>query len=261
MTPASGRLFASLPSSAIMAVDFNLKGGFLNAMLNPDVLAAQFASLGVTPNDITAKLDEFQKATGVNLQTDVLNLINGDAGFAILARDQERSDGPSSSMPVDIAVLVDSSDANQLKSSFEKALHSLSALSGSVRTQSLSGLPYSVITVDDKPVLTYGVVDGRFVIGSDSNTLLGIDHADQASLANDAIYKQATGLLPADRLNTAYLNFQPVWNLIGSRFNGDSSTGAKGVLDYLGHFKWLASGAEAPANGLTRASLHIGVGK
>ena len=47
LTPASGRLFASLPASAIMAVDFNLKGGFLNKMLNPDVLAAQFASLGV----------------------------------------------------------------------------------------------------------------------------------------------------------------------------------------------------------------------
>jgi hypothetical protein len=263
LTPASGRLFASLPATAIMAVDFNLKGGFMKAILNPDVLAAQFAALGVTSNDIAAKLDEFQKATGVNLQTDVLDLINGDAGFAILARDQERSDVPSSSMPVEIALLVDSSDANQLKSSFEKVLQSVSALSGkgNVKTQSLSGLPYSVITVDDKPMLTYGVVDNRFVIGTDSNTLLGIDHVDQASLANDAIFKQATGLLPTDRLNTAYLNFQPVWNLISSRFNGDSSTDAKGVLNYLGHFKWLASGAEAPANGLARASLHIGVGK
>jgi hypothetical protein len=148
-------------------------------------------------------------------------------------------------------------------SSFEKVVQSLSAMSGKgdVKTQSLSGLPYSVIMVDDKPVLAYGVVDGRFVIGTDSNTLLGIDNADQASLANDATFKQATGLLPADRLNTAYLNFQPVWNLIGARANGDSGTGAKSVLDYLGHFKWLASGAEAPANGLMRGSLHVGVGK
>ena len=40
--------------------------------------------------------------------------------------------------------------------------------------------------IDDEPVLTYGVVDGRFVMGTDSNTLLGIDNAEQASLANDA---------------------------------------------------------------------------
>jgi Protein of unknown function (DUF3352) len=265
LTPTSGRLFASLPASAILAVDFNLKGGFLKAMMNPDMLAAQFASLGVTKDDITAKLDEFQKLLGVNLQTDMLDLMNGDAGLAVMLRDQQKSDAMSYSLPFEVAVLLDSSDAGKLTSSFDKVMQGLSALSpnGGVKTQSLSGLPYSMIMIDDKPVLTYGVVDGRFVIGTDSNTLLGIDNADQASLANDATFKQATGLLPGNRLNTAYLNFQPLWDLIGAQVQGtsDTGTGAGAVLNYLNHFKWVSSGAEAPANGLSRGSLHIGVGQ
>jgi hypothetical protein len=265
LTPTTGKLFASLPASAILAVDFSLKGGFLKSMTNPDVLAAQLASLGVSKEEITTKLDEFQKLLGVNLQTDVLDLMDGDAGLAVMLRDQQKSDAMSYSMPIEAAVLLDSSDANKLMSSFDKVMQGLSALSptGGVKTQSLSGLPYSAIMIDDKPVLTYGVVDGRFVVGTDSNTLLGIDNADQSSLANDATFKQATGLLPGNRLNTAYLNFQPLWNLINAQVKGttDTGTGAGAVLNYLGHFKWLASGAEVPANGLSRGSLHIGVGQ
>jgi hypothetical protein len=263
LTPASGKIFASLPATAILAVDFSLKGGILNAVLNPDTLAKQLAALDVSKEDITAKLDEFQKLLGVNLQTDVLDLMNGDAGLAIMARDQQKSDAMSHSMPFEFAVLFDSSDANQLMGSFDKLLQGLSALSpdSSVKQQSLSGLPYSVIMIDDEPVLTYGVVDGRFVMGTDSNTLLGIDNAEQASLANDGTFKQATGLLPGNRLNTAYLNFQPMWNLINTlaKNGNDTSTGA--VMNYLSHFKWASSGAEAPANGLSRGSLHVGVGQ
>jgi len=265
LTATSGKMFASLPASAILAVDFNLKGGILNKVLNPDLLAAQFASLGVTKEDITAKLDEFQKLLGVNLQTDVFDLMNGDAGLAVMARDQQKSDAMAYSMPIEAAVLLDSSDANKLMSSFDKVMQGLNSVSNnsSVKQQSLSGLPYSAILIDDKPVLTYGVVDGRFVMGTDSNTLLGIDNADQASLANDATFKQATGLLPGNRLNTAYLNFQPLWNLVNAQVKGsaDMSTGASAVLNYLGHFKWVSSGAEAPANGLSRGSLHVGVGQ
>ncbi len=263
LTPASGRVFASLPATAIMAVDFSLKGGFLSKVMNPDLLAAQFAALDVSKEDITVKLDEFQKLLGVNLQTDVFDLMNGDAGFAILARDQQKSDAMSYSLPIEVAVLLDSSDAAKLLGSFDKIVQGLSALGGKdgVTTQSLSGLPYSVIMIEDKPVLTYGVVDGRFVMGTDSNTLLGIDNADQASLANEATFKQATGLLPGNRLNTAYLNLQPLWNLIEAQTKGDLDTGTESVLNYLGHFKWLSSGAEAPANGLSRGSLHIGVGQ
>ena len=263
LTATSGKLFASLPASALMAVDFSLKGGALKAMTNPDMLAMQLSSLGLSKEEITAKLDEFQKLLGVNLQTDVFDLMNGDAGLAIMARDQQKSDALSYSMPIELAVLLDSSDANKLTGSFDKIMQGIGTLSpdGSVKQQSLSGLPYSVIMIDDEPVLTYGVVDGRFVMGTDSNTLLGIDNAEQASLANDATFKQATGLLPSNRLNTAYVNFQPMWNLISAlaKNGNDTSTGA--VLNYLSHFKWVSSGAEAPANGLSRGSLHVGVGQ
>jgi hypothetical protein len=191
--------------------------------------------------------------------------MDGDAGLAIMSRDQQKSETQSYSMPFEIAVLLDSSDVSQLTENFDKLMRNLSALSpkASVKVQSLSGLPYSVILLDDKPVLTYGVVDGRFVIGTDSNTLLGIDNADQNSLANEATFKQATGLLPNNRLNTAYLNFQPLWNLIDAEVKGttDIGTGAGAALNYLNHFKWISTGAEAPANGLSRGSLHVGVGQ
>jgi hypothetical protein len=118
-----------------------------------------------------------------------------------------------------------------------------------------------MIDPDGQPMMTYGVVDGRFVIGTDSNTLLGIDNAEQTSLANDATFKQATGLLPGNRLNTAYLNFQPLWNLVDAQTKGDTDASATAVMNYLKHFKWVSSGAEAPANGLSRGSLHVGVGQ
>jgi hypothetical protein len=263
LTATSGKMFASLPASAILAVDFNLKGGILNKVLNPDVLAAQLASTGVSKEEITAKLDEFQKLLGINLQTDVFDLMNGDAGLAVMLRDQQKTDAMSYSMPIEVAVLLDSSDANKLMGSFDKVVQGLSTASSnsSIKQQSLSGLPYSVILLDDKPTLTYGVVDGRFVLGTDSNTLLGIDNADQSSLANDATFKQATGLLPGNRLNTAYLNFQPLWNLVAAQAKSDTGANAAAVLNYLGHFKWISSGAEAPANGLSRGSLHVGVGQ
>ena len=263
LSPASGRVFASLPASAILAVDFSLKGGLLSKVMNPDMMAAQLSSMGLSQDEITAKLDEFQKLIGVNVQTDILDLLNGDVGLALLLRDQQKSDALSYSMPIEFALLLDSSDANKLMSSFDKMFQSLSALSGKggVTVQSLSGLPYNVLVADGKPMLAYGVVDGRFVIGTDSNTLLGIDNADQNSLANDATFKQATGLLPGNRLNTAYLNIQPLWNLLDAETKGTTDSGAGAVLNYLSHFKWVSSGAEAPADSLARGSLHIGVGQ
>ena len=127
LTPASGKLFASLPATAILAVDFSLKGGVLKAMTNPDMLAMQLSSLGLSKEEVTAKLDEFQKLLGVNLQTDVFDLMNGDAGLAIMARDQQKSDALSYSMPIEFAVLLDSSDANKLTASLDKVMQGPSA--------------------------------------------------------------------------------------------------------------------------------------
>jgi hypothetical protein len=105
------------------------------------------------------------------------------------------------------------------------------------------------------------VVDGRLVIGTDSDTLLSIDNAEQAPLSNDALFKQATGLLPGNRVNTLFMNFQPLWDLADAQTKGDAAASVGAVLNYLGHFKWMSSGSEAPANGLQRGSLHIGIGK
>jgi hypothetical protein len=197
------------------------------------------------------------------VQNDIFNLMDGDVGLAVMPSNQQKSETLTHSMPFEAAVLFDSSDANKLAENFDKLLRNLSALSpeASVKVQSLSGLPYTVILLDDEPALVYGVVDGRLVIGTNSNTLLGIDNADQNSLENDATYKQATGLLPDNRLNTAYLNFQPLWDLIDAEMQREGGGMAESVPNYLKHFKWISSGAEAPANGLSKGSLHVGVGQ
>jgi hypothetical protein len=52
-----------------------------------------------------------------------------------------------------------------------------------------------------------------------------------------------------------------LWTLIDAQMKGDVEASAGAVLNYLKHFKWVSSGAEAPANGLSRGSLHIGVGQ
>jgi hypothetical protein len=157
--------------------------------------------------------------------------------------------------------VFDSSDAAKATASLDKIFKGISALDDGLKWQSLSGLPYSVLLIDEQPVLTYGVVDGRVVIGTNSDTLLAFDNAEQASLVNDATFKQAAGLLPGNRLNTAYLNLQPLWNLIEAQAESDTTAGAGAVLNYLSHFKWMSAGAEAPSNGLSRGSLHIGAGQ
>jgi hypothetical protein len=260
LSPASGRVFASLPASAILAVDFSLKGGLLRQMLNPDALAAQFATLGMTTEDFAAELNQAQQLIGVDLQTDLIDLMDGDASLAILARDQQRSDALSVfSVPIEFALLIDSSDADKLMGSVAKVLQGLSLLSGErgFTTQSLSGLPYSVVTAEGTPLFTYGVVDGRLVIGTDSDTLLAIDNAEQAPLSADALFKQASGLLPGNRLNTFFMNFAPLWKLAEERSLGEECQ----ACNYLKHFAWLSAGNEIPADGLARGSLHIGIAK
>ena len=103
------------------------------------------------------------------------------------------------------------------------------------------------------------MVDGRLVIGSTSETLLAIQNAKQAAITSDATFKTATGLLPGNRVQTGYLNFQPLWAWIDSQANGDSNVGA--VLNYLSHFKWLSLSSGAPSNNLIRSEVHLAVGK
>ncbi len=263
-TPASDRIFGSLPSSTIAAANGNMQGAW-GMLLDPDYWAMSLSSMpGMSKDEIANKLAEFQKLTGVDLKADFLDLLNGEMAFVMLPKTEQTRSEFGFSMPFQFAALFDSSDAAKASSSLDKIVQAVSTLAGedSVKWQSLSGLPYSVVLdPDGKPMLTYGMVDGRLVIGTDSDTLLAIDNAEQAPLSNDALFRQATGLLPGNRLNTFFMNFQPLWDLADARIkeNLGASTGA--VLNYLGHFKWMSSGSEVPADGLQRGSLHIGVGQ
>jgi hypothetical protein len=263
-TPASNRIFDSLPASTIAVMNGNMQAAS-SMLLDPDYWAMSLSSIpGMSKDEIANKLAEFQKLTGVDLKVDFLDLLNGEAAFTMLPMAAQTRSEFGFSMPFQFAALFDSNDAAKAASSLDKIVQAVSALAGkdSVKLQSLSGLPYSVVLdPDGRPMLTYGVVDGRLVIGTDSDTLLAIDNADQAPLSNDALFKQATGLLPGNRLNTFFMNFQPLWDLVDARTQGDVPASVGAVINYLDHFKWMSSGSEPPANGLQRGSLHVGISK
>lgn len=261
-TPASNRIFGSLPASTIVAANGNMQGAW-GMLLDPDYWAMSLSSVpGMSRDEIASKLAEFQKLTGVDLKVDFLDLLNGEMAFVMLPKAEQTRSEFGFSLPFQFAALFDSSDAAKASGSLDKMVQAISALAGkdSIKWQSLSGLPYSVVLdADGKPMLTYGVVDSRLIVGTDSDTLLSIDNAEQAPLSNNDLFKQATGLLPGNRLSTFFMNFQPLWDLIETQSKGSFDTSAKAVLNYLSHFKWMSSGSELPADGMQRGSLHIGI--
>ncbi len=263
-TPASNHIFDSLPASTIAAMNGKMQA-VSGLLLDPDYWAMSLSRLpGMSRDKIANKLTEFQKLTGVDLKADLVDLLNGEMAFAMLPKAEQSRSEFGYSMPFQFAALFDSSDAAKASSSLDKIVQAVSALAGkdSVKWQSLSGLPYSVVLdPGGKPMLTYGVVDGRLVIGTDSDTLLKIDNADQAPLSNDAVFKQATGLLPGNRLSTMFMNFQPLWDLVNAQAKGNAGAGLGQVINYLNHFKWVSVGSEVPANGLKLSSVHIGIAK
>ena len=260
-TPASGKVFASIPAAAILAVNLNLQNAQWGQAFDLDQYAMQLEQMGVTKEEVESKLAEFQKLIGVDLKTDLLDLLNGEAAFIMLPRAEQTQSEFSFSLPFQFAAMFESTDAVQAARSLDKIGQAINALAGEdgVKWQSLSGLPYSVVLdPNGAPVLTYGVVDGRLVIGTDSDTLLKIDNAEQAPLSNNELFKQATGLLPGNRLSTFFMNFQPLWDLVEKTY---SSGGKCQACDYLKHFAWMSLGSEPPSNGLERGSLHIGITK
>jgi hypothetical protein len=262
-TPASGKIFASIPATAIMAVNANLQSTQMDQALDLDQLSAQFAQLGVSEAEVQEKLAEFQKLAGVDVKTDLLDLIAGEAAFIMLPRTEQTKSEFGFSLPFQFAAMLEATDATKVMNSLDKILQAASTMAGAevLQWQSLSGLPYSVLLgPDGAPMFTYGVVDGRLVIGTDSNTLLAIDNADQAPLSSDGMFKQATDLLPGNRLNTIFINFTPLWNFVDEQAQGGhGAESATMVLNYLKHFAWLSSGSEQAGNGLERGSLHIGI--
>jgi len=256
--PASGKVFASIPASAILAINLSMQNMQWDKAVDLDQYAMQLEQLGVTKDEVQGKLAELQKLIGVDLKTDFLDLLNGEAAFIMLPKADQTKSEFGFSLPFQFAAMFESTDAAKAASSLDKVVQAVSALAGenTVKWQSLSGLPYSVVLgPGGTPVLTYGVVDGRLVIGTDSDTLLAIDNADQAPLSNDAQFQQATGLLSGNRLNTFYMSFAPLWKMIDSAYGTQDCK----PCTYLKHFAWLSLGGEVPTNGLERGSLHIGV--
>jgi hypothetical protein len=121
----------------------------------------------------------------------------------------------------------------------------------------LSGLPYNVLADNrGNPMFTYGVVDGRLVVGTNSDTLLSIDSADKAPLSADATFKAALNGLPANRVQTFYFNMQPLWDLL-KPLSGQS--GMSGVINYVRPFKYISIGSEVPNGNLTRGVMRIAI--
>jgi hypothetical protein len=255
-TPVNNQIFDSIPASSMMVM--NGATAILKAMLDPDYLSMALANNPALRGvDIAQQLKNFEQLTGVNLKTDLLDLLDGEFAFTLSLKDPAKT---GFSMPIDLALLLDSSDASRLSANLDKILQAVSASSQSgVKWQSLSGLPFSALTdTAGKPIMTYGVVNGRFVIGPTSDTLLAIQNAAQGSLANDAQFKEALSGLPANRLQTFYIQFKPLWDLLQTA--GDNPT-ASAVLNYLRPFKYISIGSEVPDGTLTRGVMHVAIGK
>lgn len=261
---AANKIYESIPALTMAMLNGNNPAGYLKPFFDPNQ-PDPFANFpGLEDGSFRDKLAEFEKLVGVNLNADLIDLFNGEFAFSVLPKAQTVSDDPTqqTNLPFEFALMLEASDAARASATLDTLMQALAATSdGDVKWQSLSGLPYSVILVDngETPILTYGVVDGRLVIGSTSETLLAIQNAKQAPITSDATFKTATGVLPGSRVQTGYLNFQPLWAWIESQANGDSNASA--VINYLSHFKWLSLSSGAPANNLIRSEVHIGVGK
>ena len=261
---AANKIYESIPALAMVMLNGNNPAGYLKPLFDP-TQPDPFANLpGMEGQSFRDQLAQFEKLVGVNLNADLIDLFNGEFAFIVLPRVQTISDGPTTgfNLPFEVALMFDSSDAARVSATLDKLARAIAAQSkGSIAWQTLSGLPYSVVMLDGQttPMLTYGVVDGRLVIGSTSETLLAIQNAKQAPITGDATFKTATGLLPGSRVQTGYLNLQPLWTWIESQANGEANISA--ALNYLGHFKWVSTSGSVPANNLIRSEVHIAVGK
>lgn len=261
---AANKIYESIPAVTMALLNGANPAGYLKPFFDPNQ-PDPFANLpGMEDGSFRDKVAEFEKLVGINLNIDLIDLLNGEFAFIVLPKAQTVSDAPTArtDLPFEFALLLESSDAARASATLDTLVQALAAASdGDVKWQSLSGLPYSVVLADngETPVLTYGVVDGRLVIGSTSETLLAIQNAKQAAITSDATFKTATGLLTGNRVQTGYWNLLPLWTLIEAEAGNDANAGA--IINYLSHFKWLSLGSGLPSNNLIRSEVHIGVGQ
>jgi len=260
----SNRIFDAIPSSAVVAMNTSNPAASWKALLNnPSWLALAFGGF-YGGKDVSGQIAQFEQTVGIDLEADLLDLLNGELAFVVLPKPDQPTldtDGPYSypRLPFEIAVLFDSSDPARASGSLDKLMNALVSLGGHASLQPLDSLPATALLDEDGGVmLTYGVVDGRLVIGSNPDTLRAIDAADQSPLSADGAFKLAVSALPANRLSTGYARLEPLWNWLGSSFAGALKQEC-GPCNYLRPIKWLSFSGETPdkASGIIRSTMHV----
>jgi hypothetical protein len=267
LAPAPNRIFDAVPSSAVVAASANNLAGAYSYMLdNPDVLNLMFSGslyswpyLGYGDADVAARLAEFEQQVGVDLSADLLDLFNGELAFVVLPSG-EASGASGRRLPFEVAALLDATDANLAVNNLTRLLEGIGQYIGGTpfTIQPLSGLPYTALAMPDgTPVLVYGIVDGRLVIGSNSETLLAIDNAEQSPLPSDAAFKAAMAGLPASRIASGYVQLEPFWGV----FQASSFSNICDVCEYLRPFSWLSYGSESfdVSSTLARGTVLLGL--
>ena len=255
LTAPANKVFDSIPAAAMLAFNGNNPAGSFKMFLDPNMLSAMFSSLpNFNSQDVADKIVQFQKLAGVDLKADLLDLFNGEYAFTVLPKANA-----DSKLPFEVAAMLDASDAAHASASLDKIVTALISLSGKsgLQMQPMNRAPYTALL--DKQgniVLAYGVVNNRLVIGSSPDTLDAIGKANSAPLSADATFKAAMSDLPSNRLQTGYITMKPLWDWIASMQKGQDCP----ACNYLRPIKWITIGSEAPANGIMRGSLHIGLG-
>jgi hypothetical protein len=258
---ASNQLFDSLPASTIMAINGNVPNSTWQLYLDPDYWSATLgANANMSGANIGQKIADFEKAAGLNLKADLVDLFSGNVGFFMLPKTTAtapKTNAYSFNFPFDLGAMLDSSDATRVSSSLDKIFNAIIATTdkSGLQLQPLNRAPYStLLDKQNNMILAYGPINNRFVIGSTPDTLDAIANANQAPLSADPIFKEATTVLPSDRISTGYFNLSALWKMIAAT-GGQSFSGS----EYLSAFKWISIGSQAPANGIQKGSMHIGL--
>jgi hypothetical protein len=270
LTPLSNRIYDSIPASASMAASMNAQGGYWYAMFtSAEYLDAVTAgSPFLSGEEILEKIHGLEQQTGLTLKTDVFDLLNGELAFLLLNNGSQRGVDSTRypfalNFPFDVALMADASDVNHLSSSVDTLVRTLvEAAPDALTLQPLDSLPATALLDRNNDILlTYGVVDGRLVIGSNPDTLRTIDAGDQNPLSADATFQTAMRVLPGDRQQAGYIALRPFWNWFAS-LSGNYDQPCP-VCNYLQSFKWMSySGSYTDTeSGVSRATFFIGVEK
>ncbi len=278
LAPGPGRILNSVPASALLMAQGTMSSEGWQALLGPEFLATQSLNpswqnvMGMTGKDLPTMLAEFEQQLGVSFKDDLLGLFDGEVAFIVLPKAaQPQPDAPNAApfampsftVPFEVAAVIDSKDATQAVAALDKIFQAIEGKAdGSVRWTKLNEQPYSALL--DKAgnvMLTYGVVDGRVVLGSTAETLLAVDNADQTPLTADADFKDASSHLSGGQSAEMYFKFGAIFDwyfsLIGSFSSFNGKPAECGVCNYLHPFKYMVSDGGSRVGDLRLGSVFV----